>query len=190
MTRRSRAGSDDDARLDARLAAAWEGGAAALARVLDLDAGLARLQAARAGLVTGESAVLGGLGAVLGEIDELLAEVAGWIRSEGPARSAVTAYLMSTRQGLIRLQAGLRQRDLAKDLALQLAGGLEHALGEAVRTLARLPAEASPIVRADAEHLSGELGAVRARVPGLSVAIGRLFDEADDPGPRVPVPSR
>jgi len=196
MTRRFRdwlsPRDDDDAALDALLAESWEDGAAALAKVLDLEAGKAALIAARdrqetPDPVAGQGSALGG---VREEIDALLADVTAEINlGASQAHSAVTAYLLASRHLLIQLRTGLTGRSLTKDEARQLVGGIEHALDEADRDLRHLPSAADGPGTLEARHLKELASSIRQRLPALSSKIDRLFDDADDTVPYVPVPS-
>jgi hypothetical protein len=180
---------DDDAALDALLAGTWEDGATAIARVLDLEAGKAALLAA---LGRQEPPGPGtGQGSVREQIDALLATVTAETRSNGgAAHSAITANLYAARQFLIQLRAGLAGRTLAKDSALDLAAGLDHALEEACRTLRRLPPGPGGAGDQETEDLAELIGGIRQQLPALSRKIEQLFDEAGDPAPPVPVPTR
>jgi hypothetical protein len=182
----------DDAELDALLAETWEGGAAALAKVLDIEAGKAALLAARArqetaGPSAGQDAALA---TVREEIDTLLAEVTAELNSgTGPAHAALAAYLLASRTFLIQLRTGLIGRSLTKDQAGRLVGSIEHALDEADRDLRSLPAAAGGPDVPEAGQLRDLVSGIRRRLPALASKIDRLFNEADDTVPRVPVPS-
>lgn len=191
MTRRFRdwlsPRDDGDAALDALLAETWEDGAAAVAKVLDLQAGKAALIATRDRQETPGSAA----GGVRDEIDTLLARVTAEINAGGgPARSAITANLYAARGFLIQLRAGLASRGLAKADALQLTGSVEHALEEAHRTLRYLPPASGEAGAQEAEDLGELVSGIRQQLPELARKIERLFDEAGDSAPLIPAPSR
>jgi hypothetical protein len=181
-----------DAELDALLAETWEDGVAAVAKVLDLEAGKAALMAARnrretAGSADGQATALA---AVREEIDTLLVGVTAELDSGvGPAHSAMTAHLLASRKFFIQLRAGLTGRSLTKAGARQLVGSIEHALDEADRSLRRLPPAVGGPDTQEAEKLRDLVSGIRQRLPALSSKIERLFDEADDTVPRVPAPS-
>ena len=187
----------EDGELDALLAGTWEDGAAALAGVLDIEAGKAALlgalreQHAAGGpwhRTPGEDSAVA---AVCEEVGVLLATVtAGSGHDSGPAHSAVIAYMLAARQALIQLRAGLSRRSLAKAGALQLAGNAGHALAEAAGTLQWLPPAAGPADAQEAAELTELISGVRQRLEALSSKIERLFDEAGDAAPRVPAPHR
>ena len=193
MTRRFRdwfsLRDDGDAALDALLTQAWDDGTAAVARALDLEAGKAALAAALArreppGHVAGP-------GGVREEIDALLAWVTAEINSDaGAARSAIMANLHASRQFLIQLRAGLAGRSLAKADALHLTGSMDHTLEEANRTLRRLPPGHGAAGSQEALDLTELIAGIRQQLPALTRKIERLYDEAGDPAPPVPVPSR
>jgi len=187
-------GPGSDAQLDALLAGAWEDGAAAVAGTLDLAAGKAALLATRdrqdsAGWPVGQSAALA---AVRGQIDALLAELTSTAppAEPGPAYSAAFVPLMTCHQFLVQLRAGLIARAMPKPRALEVVAGIEHALAEADRTLRELPSAISGPAGGEIQQLREQLSSLQARLPALAGAIERLFDDADDLSPRVPVPSR
>jgi hypothetical protein len=185
----------DDADLDALLAGAWEDGAAAVARVLDIEGGKSALLTAMRGQRPGrsswqqESPDDGAVAAVCAEVDVLLAIItAEGGPDAGPAHSTAMPYLVSVRKFLIQLRAGLAGRRLAKAEALQLAGSIRHGLSEATRTLRMLPPGVIPAGGQEAGELAGVVAGMLERLPALSGQIERLFDEAGDAAPRVPVP--
>jgi hypothetical protein len=192
MTRRFRdlfsPREDDDAALDALLAGAWEDGAAAVARMLDLEGGKAALTAALGRPESPGSAA--GQGGVREEIDALLAAVTAEISTAGAAHSAITANLYASRQFLIQMRAGLAGRTLTKAGALDLTGSLGHALEEAGRTLRHLPAGPGGAGDQEAGDLLELIRSIRQQLPALERKIRRLFDEAGEPAPPVPVPTR
>jgi hypothetical protein len=180
---------DDDAELDALLAGAWEDGVAALADVLDLDAGKAALAAARDRLEKRGAAGEQGAAAdgVREDLDVLLARINAEINvSDSPARSAVMADLFAARQFLIQLRAGLTKRRLAKEEALQLADSIEHALKEACHTLRHLPAALGGAPAQEAVNLLERISVVQQQIPALAGKIRRLYADAGDPEPLVP----
>ncbi len=196
MTRRFRdwlkpRGEDHD-ELDALLTEAWEDGAAALAKVLDLDAGKASLLAARdrqepAVRSTAEGSALA---ALRHEIDTLLSQVTAELEVDaGPAHSTITAHLTASRQFLIQLSAGLSRRTITKPEAQRLIDSLTHAVDEAGRTLQYLPPCSDCSRAEEAGKLSDLLSGIRRQIPSLASRIERLFDEANDTEPRVPTPS-
>ncbi len=193
MTRRFRdlfsPRNDDDAALDALLAEAWEDGAAAVAGVLDLESGKAALAAALGRQESPGRAA--GQGGVREAIDALLAGVSAELSTNaGAAHSAITSNLYACRQFLIQLRAGLAGRTLSKAGALELTGSLGHTLKEACRTLQTLPPGPGGATRQEAEELVELISGIRQQLPALERKIERLFDEAGDPAPPVPVPSR
>ena len=193
MTRRFRdlfsPRDDDDAALDALLAGAWEDGAAAVAGVLDLESGKAALAAALGRQEPPGRAA--GQGGVREEIDALLARVSAELGTNaGAAHSAITSNLYACRQFLIQLRAGLAGRTLTKAGALELTGGLGHTLEEARRTLRTLPPGPGGATGQEAEELAELICGIQQQLPALERKIERLFDEAGDPAPPVPVPSR
>jgi hypothetical protein len=180
-----------EAGLDELLAGAWEDGAAAVAKVLDLQAGkaalLERWHRQQDGPATAGPAGPGGaVGVVCGELDVLLAAVTAETGPGcGAAHSLVISQLLAVQQMLIQLRAGLARRSAGKALALQLAGNARHAVQEAARTLAALPPGSTG---GEAAKLAGLLAGWDQQLVTLARRIERLFDEAGDSGPRVPVP--
>jgi hypothetical protein len=180
---------DDDAALDALLAEAWDDGAAAAAAVLNLQAGKVALTAALGRQEPSWTA--SGLGEVREEITTLLGAVTAELGTgTGPAHSAVMANLHSARQFLIQLRSGLTGRSLTKEGARSLADSLDHTLEEAGRTLRHLPPGPGGAGDPETADLAELLSRIRHQIPALASRIERLFDEAGDPAPPVPVPSR
>jgi len=190
--------SDDDAQLDALLAATWQDGAAALARRLDLEAGKAALLAAfqrQEASRSAERAELkfdSALSAVCDEIDMLLAVLAlESDRQRGPAHSAVSTYLMSSHQLLVQLRDGLTSRSITRHEAERLHGGVEHALTQAHKRLWQLlPVTPGSPSRRQTEDLKTAVSDTRQRLPGLRANVALLFDDASGSVPHVPIPRR
>jgi hypothetical protein len=179
---------DDDDALDALLAGAWDDGAAAVAAVLDLQGGKVALTTALGRQEPSWPA--SGLSEVREEITTLLGTVTAELRREtGPAHSTVMANLHSARQFLIQLRSGLTGRSLTKDAARSLAASLDHTLEEAGRTLRHLPPGRGGAGDPETVDLAELLSGIRHQIPELARRIDRLFDEASDPAPPIPVPS-
>jgi hypothetical protein len=188
-------GDDGDAELDALLADTWADAAAAVAKVVDIEAGKAALLSTVHRQETSDPARHHGsensdaLAAVCEEVDSLLAVITAESRiNMGPAHTTVMPYLQTARARLNQLRAGLRRRSLGRRGALQLTSNVEHALGQAGRTLAALPPGALPAGDPEAADLAGLISDLRQRLPALNRQIERLFDETGDAAPRVPVP--
>jgi hypothetical protein len=178
----------DDAEMDAMLAEAWEAGAAALARTLDLEAGRATLMTlAQQGA---DSKPAGGaLAVVLAQADAMLALIRTHAQPDyGPAHSHLAAFLFASLQHLRQLRSGLAARSLSKDGAWQLLAGLDHALQEAGRTLSALPPGA--VTEEETAEVGGLLTAMNLQLPAMARRIERLFDDADHLSAGVPAPTR
>lgn len=184
--------------LDALLADTWQAGVAALARVLDLEAGKAALLAAFHRQEASRSAdraelkLDSALSAVCDEIDMLLAVLAAESDLQrGPAHAAVGTYLMSSRQLLVQLRDGLVSRSITKHEAERLHGGVEHALTQAHKRLWQLlPVTPGSPSRRQTEDLKTAVSGTRQRLPRLRANVALLFDDAGGNVPHVPVPRR
>jgi hypothetical protein len=179
----------ENAELEALLTGAWEHAAEVAGRFLDLDAGLAALLATARQESRGDAAAQAGgaLGVVLARADAMLAAVTAHLEpDQGPAHSHIMMFLHASRQYLLQLRSGLAGRSIGKDSAWQQLAGLDHALKEAGRTLAALPA--GPVTDDERYDLGALLAAVRAQIPDLTARIERLFDDAGHPS--IPVPAR
>ncbi len=88
-----------------------------------------------------------------------------------------------------RQECGLRF-PLVSDEGAELTGSLGHTLEEACRTLRTLPPGPAGATGQEAEELVELIYGIRQQLPALEGKIERLFDEAGDPAPPVPVPSR
>jgi hypothetical protein len=192
MTRgtRGRGGASrrEDAELDAMLADAWDAGAAALGRTLDIEAGRAALLATSPQEASGDPAG-GQLAVVLAQADAMLALIRTHSQPDcGPAHSHVAAFLFASLQYLLRLRSGLAERSLSKGDAWQQLAGLNHALQEAGLTLSALPPGA--VTEEETVELGGLLIAMQMQLPTLERRIERLFDDADDLSTGAPVPTR
>ncbi len=192
MTRGTRghggASRRDDAEFDAMLAEAWEAGATALARTLDLEAGREALLTTVRQEAAGEQAG-GALAVVLAQADAMLAVIRTQTQPDcGPAHSHVAAFLFALLQHLLQLRSGLAARSLSKDGAWQLLAGLDHALQEAGRTLSALPPGA--VTEEETAEVGGLLTAMNLQLPAMARRIERLFDDADHLSAGVPAPTR
>lgn len=181
---------DDDVALDAVLAETWEDGAAAVAKVLDIESGKGALLAtlhkqAEPGRQGSED---GALGAVCEEVDALLAIITAENRINlGPAHTTAMPYLQTARSRLIQLRTGLRRRDLGKAQALDLADNVRHALTQASRTLQALPPGSLPASDEECPDLMQIISGLLQRLKALAGQIERLFDGTGNTA-RVPVP--
>lgn len=178
----------DDAALDALLAETWEDGVTAIASVLDVDGGKAALTAAPG---RAEPPGTAGEAGVRELADTLLAIVTAEIGTDtGPAHSAISANLHACRQFLIQLRAGLAGRTLTKTAALDLTASLAHSLDEADRTVQHLPRGPGGQRSNEIYAVLGLIGEVQGLLPPLERGIKRLFDDASDPAPPIPAPTR
>jgi hypothetical protein len=182
---------DGDSELDALLGSAWEDGAAAIATMLDLEAGKAALLAGRhrppagpAGPVPGRDS--GAVAAVCDETDALLALVTAECEpGRSPAHTAVMAHMFAAREFLVQLRAGLAARTVTRAQARHLTGGVEHALQTAAGIFGGAPHLMASL---EGVQLLGLIGVLRGQLAHLAGEVERLFDEAGDAAPRVPAP--
>jgi hypothetical protein len=187
---------DGSTELDKLLTGTWQDGANTLGEALDLAAGRAALLSAARDRATGHVGTMtaeqdGLLAEVCKEIDMVLATVtAEGEEGRGPAHSAVMAYLFAARKFLIQLRFGLLNRTLAKSQASQLVTSLDHALSEAASRLRQLATPQRVSATTEASELRLLLASWQQQLPGLARRIDRLFDDAADTAPRVPVPHR
>ncbi len=108
------------------------------------------------------------------------------IPNQGPAHAHVAAFLLASRQYLIQLHTGLAARNLSKESARQLMAGLLHALDEADRTIAGLPA--GVVAESELAEVRELLAETRRQLPQLAGLIARLFDDAGLATADVPAP--
>ena len=106
---------------------------------------------------------------------------------ERAVHAHVIACLLTSRQFLIQLRAGLAGRTLNRDGAGQLCASLEHALTEAGRIVAALPPDAA--TEDERTELSGLLAGWRRELRELAGRIERLFDDAGRMSAGVPAPA-
>jgi hypothetical protein len=198
---------DGDAELDALLATARAGIVSKLARAMDLDAGLAAIIAAHndpssqtADRATSSDSPAepsyatdqGAVTAVCDAIAAIVETLTPVCRPDVPAPKGTATSrlsLMAVCRYLSELWWGLSERRLSREQAAGLVDLASHNLTEASRLLVGERARARKAqVRRSIDALIGLVGDTAQQLAELHPRVMRLFHDAGEPTPQVPVP--
>lgn len=199
---------DGDTDLDQWIKRGLDAELAQMDAVFDLEAGLADVYA-RAGLpkpeATGPRSRVAtdpgtdvtsgtvGQGAVQAVVDhiEMLDALLGAVTTSNQDTSPRlgVSYLTMARQFLLQLRVGLTGRRLTQARAIQLVDTIEHDLRETDKILrAQQGLSLQDAVHARIGELRDVGGDLISQVQRLREKVLRLFTDADEPAPRLPVP--